>query len=499
MVLVHWQLDPTKRLPKGGGMNEPTKGGNSRQLGRTLDQLDQPMAIIDRRGTVVFANAALCTMAEVGAAELVGQTCHWQIAADGRCSAILTALAPPSGALEGHVVQCQLTAPVVFGSNHTGQLFVPILDQQGQVHCTLIYLGDSDHLRQSLQTQTAAIGSRRDSQQLLVQIRSRWRNLDGLLSLVGSSPAVELAMQRAQLAIKQSCNVFIFGAPGTGKLELAQGIFLGRLKALGLPATGGHCFPVDCRLLDVELLGSMLEIFADRLPVDSASAAYQLVLIGVDRLSIASLTQLVEWLDGMHGRCTVIATSSLPASELSKREMIWAKLVGRLATIEIELPALSRRRTDIVPLAHQALAESCRQADRAQLTISSDTIDLLESYSWPGNTRQLRSAMQEATQTAVLTACIQPQNLPVAIRTFAGAASAGQAVPIEPIDLDSVLLEVEKTIIRRALKLSPRNRAQAARLLGISRAKLLRRIEQLGLGDTACKANVQEGTQEDED
>jgi|LakMenE01Jun11ns_1017448.scaffolds.fasta_scaffold9938922_2 transcriptional regulator with PAS, ATPase and Fis domain len=470
-------------MPKGAGLNEPIKGGNSRQLGRTLDQLDQPIAIIDRRGTVVYANAALCTMADLSAAELVGQTCHWQIAADDRCSLILTAMAPPTGALEGHVVHRQLTAPVVFGSNHTGQLFVPVLDQQGQVHCTLIYLGNSDHLRQSLQTQTTASGSRRDPQQLLMQIRSRWKNLDGLLSLVGSSPAIELAMQRSQLAIKQSCNVFIFGAAGTGKLELAHGVFLGRLKALGLPATGGHCFPVDCRLLDVELLGSMLEIFADRLPADSASAACQLILTGVDRLSSASLPQLVDWLNNMHGRCTVIATSSLSAAELSKREAIWAELVGRLATIEIQLPPLSQRRADIVPLAHQALAESCKKADRAQLTLSPDVLDLLESYSWPGNTRQIRSAMQEATQMAVLTASIQPQHLPVAIRTFAGAASAGQAATVEPIQLDSVLLEVEKTIIRRALKQSPRNRAQAARLLGISRAKLLRRIEQLGLGD----------------
>jgi DNA-binding NtrC family response regulator len=49
--------------------------------------------------------------------------------------------------------------------------------------------------------------------------------------------------------------------------------------------------------------------------------------------------------------------------------------------------------------------------------------------------------------------------------------------------LDAVLLDLEKIMLQRALKLSPRNRAQAARLLGISRPRLLRRIEQLGLGD----------------
>ncbi len=466
-------------------MSEPVRGGNGRLLARLVDQFDLPTAILDRRGQIVFVNVALCRLAKTEATSLVGHQCSWQVASDGPNASILTGLAPPSSALEGRIAIRQLTAPVVFGSKETGQLFIPLSDAQGVAQWTIVVLGDFDQILETLPVERRASELKAAPDQILVHIRSRWKTLDRLLALVGSSPSIELAMWRSQLAVSHPCNTLIHGPAGVGKLEVAQGIFLGRLKAAGVHTAKGQFFPVDCRVLDAELVQSMLEIFAGRLQSDLPRAAQQLVLTGVDRLSDAALGHVQEWMDQYRSLCWVSATSSMPSVELVSRGPAWPKLVSRIAAIEIHMPALAERREDIPPLALQALAEECKAADRAQLTLAADASDRLVAYSWPGNVRQLRETLKVANAQAVLTSTIQVAHLPLAIRTLPGASIATQPTAISPIHLDEVLLEVERTLLSRALKLSPRNRAQAARMLGISRPRLLRRIEQLGLGKDA--------------
>lgn len=469
-------------------MDQEFKGGNSRLLARMLDQFDQPTAILDRQGEVVFVNRSMCAMVEADATVLVGKKCSWQTADDGPLASILTALAPPSSALDGKSVVRRLLAPIVFGANHNGQLFLPLCDDAGTAVLTIVILGQVDRL-QGLLLPDLTQTSRSHPDRTLVHIRSRWKSLDGLLALIGNSPAIELAMQRSQLAINNLCNVMICGPGGVGKHELAQGLFVSRLKALagqqaaiGLGA--GQCFPIDCRKLDAELVDSMLEIFVGRLRPDLPKAAQQLILTGLDRLNDAALERVIAWLDQISQLATVVSTSSANHSQLVSRGSRWPQLMSRLSTIEVHIPGLSERREDIAPLALQALSESCRLADRAQLTLSSDALHHLEAYAWPSNLRQLRQAMVEAVKSAVLSSAIQPNHLPVAIRTFAGTAAADLPMSVDPIDLDEVLIELEKVMLRRAIRLSPRNRAQAARLLGISRPRFLRRIVQLGIVDS---------------
>jgi DNA-binding NtrC family response regulator len=107
----------------------------------------------------------------------------------------------------------------------------------------------------------------------------------------------------------------------------------------------------------------------------------------------------------------------------------------------------------------------------------------LTAYSWPENLGEVQRCVADMIQHAVFSAAVQSQHLPVSIRTFAGTAVASDQV-VEPIKLDDVLLDLERIIISRAIKLSPRNRARVARWLGISRPRLLRRLTQLGLDDS---------------
>ncbi len=464
-------------------MSENYRSGNSRLLAKSLDQLGHPLAVLDRRGAITFVNAAMCAMVKADATQLVGQLSSWQIPADDEpFAALRTALAPPAGALQGKVVTRQLTTPIVFGSLHTGQLFVPLLDSDGSVEATVVVLGNWQEISAQVPLNDGSLSARnRLPDSALVQIRSRWQSLDGLHSLIGSSPAIQLAMARAQLAIAQPCGLLVSGHRGTGATEVVRGVFLGRLKKAGLNKVAGQFFPINCSLLEAELLEGMLDVLASRLRPDARSESQLLILEQLEELGEAGLQRLLAWLDDFGGKCTLAATSFLRAEQLAERSLPWRDLISRIATVEIVLPPLSQRREDIPLLATHFLASSCQQKHRAPLTFTAEALQLLTAFPWPENLSQLSQAIDDAVSHAVLVSTIQVSHLPVAIRTFASTGQSTQSQNLEPIELDQVLLGLERTIILRALKLSPRNRAKVARLLGISRARLLRRIEQLGL------------------
>lgn len=465
-------------------MTSEYRGGNSRLLSKSLDELGRPLAILDWHGEIVFANAGLCEMAKADATQLVGKRCSWEIAADySPFAALLTALAPPASALEGQIVARQLTAPIVFGSTATGQLFLPLRDPSNTLALVIVILGDWEEIKSQLpQLRPDNPLQRRSIDEVLVRLRSQWTNLDSLLPLMGESPVIRLAMQRAQMAIQGDSNLLVTGPKHIGKSDVTRGIFAGRLKRVGMQKIAGQIFPLDCAMLDADLLLGMLEVFEGRLRSAVPRVGQMLVLEQIDQLKTSAVDPIIHWITSHAKACVVAATSAEPASQLCNRGAPWDQLVTLLAPIEIHLPALSARREDISILVQQTLAAQCNKLNRSLLTLSAEAADLLSAYSWPENLGELQRCVSDMIQHAVFVSAIQSQHLPVGIRTFAGSATGSDLV-VEPIKLDEVLLDLERIIIARAIKLSPRNRARVARWLGISRPRLLRRLSQLGLDE----------------
>lgn len=464
-------------------MTDSFRSGNSRTLAKTLDQLGHPLAVLDRRGIIVFVNLPLCRLFKADATQLVGQSCSWQVAEDDASfGSLLTALAPPARALQGKLVVRQLTTPIVFGSTQSGQLFIPLLDDEGTPQATLVLLGDWPELSAQLPPlEPPSVQRKQIHGNLLTAIRSRWQNLDDLHSLIGTSPAIELAMARAQLAIEQPCGLLVSGPSGVDKSAVVRGVFAGRLQRASLPKMAGQLFPIDCRIVEAEQLEEMLDMYASRLRPESPQLSQMLLLEYAEQLSDASVERLRIWLDSNSGQCLAAATSARRADELATRGPAWGHVLARLATIEVVIAPLSERRQDIAPVAMHLLAVACKSKQRAQLSFTPEALQLITAFPWPENYRQLSQAIDEAVGRAVLVGNIQVVHLPVAVRSYSSSNEQLETGPAEPIDLDQVLLQFERTMLSRALKLSPRNRAQAARLLGISRPRLLRRIEQLGL------------------
>ncbi len=485
-------------------MSQSFRGGNSRVLARQLDLLRWPIVVLDQKQQIVFVSAAMCELLQIEATRLVGLACNPVLSGDaaGRAEPsdgtaaippqLRMILAPPADVLHGRAAVRQVPWPPHQPLGFAGQAFVPLIDEDPSEGLILILFGEPSVLRERLLPLAPPIVPRGTAaDEVLIRLRSQWQQLDGLWQLLGSSPAIELAMRRAQLAIRSTSSLWISGPAGSGKAELARRISALRSRDLELPASASHRLPIDCSLVDAVSLASHLESLAARLRPGLPPAATHLILDRADTLPKSVVELLTAWLQEHGSRLCTIATSQASIAELSRRETALSALAQSLATIELEIPPLCDRREDVAVLVEHQLTVAAAAASRRLPGIAPATLELLQAYPWPGNSAEVQRVAGEMLTNAVLTATIQPNHLPLQLRTFAGSLG-GQSASVEPISLDDVLLDLERVMLQRAIKLSPRNRARAARLLGISRPRFLRRIAQLGLDDQKPSSDEEE-------
>jgi len=169
--------------------------------------------------------------------------------------------------------------------------------------------------------------------------------------------------------------------------------------------------------------------------------------------------------------------------QLAEQGRYSQQLAFHLATMSIQLAPLSARQTDVPLLAQALLERDNARRDRQLSGFSKNAIELLSEFNWPENIDQLNRTIQSAaSQTS--NSQIDETDLP---DQFTGALSAmriGTATETS-IQLDSYLAGIEKQLVDRALKQAKGNKTKAAKLLGISRPKLLRRVQFFELESTS--------------
>jgi DNA-binding NtrC family response regulator len=174
-----------------------------------------------------------------------------------------------------------------------------------------------------------------------------------------------------------------------------------------------------------------------------------------------------------------VATAAVSLTELAAAGEFHAELAALLSTVVIELPPLAERREDL-PLLAQALVEDVNVGSQRQLRgFSSEALDRLDGYPWPGNVDELVEVVTEAHGKAEGPE-IGVADLPKRI-ALAQAAAAHPRRREEQIVLDDYLRQIERELVSRAMAQAKGNKAKAARLLGVSRPRLYRRMVQLGL------------------
>jgi DNA-binding NtrC family response regulator len=235
--------------------------------------------------------------------------------------------------------------------------------------------------------------------------------------------------------------------------------------------------PQACALLESASLRSTLK--ALRLTHAAKDLSATLLLNDVDCLPgeiQAELGDLLR-LDTLGMR--VIATAVKSPLTLAADRQFSQELACALSTIVIELPSLSARLEDL-PLLAQSFLEETNATSAKQLGgFSVEAIDQLAAHPWRGNVDELAAVVREAHgrgQFGEVTA----RDLPDSIRQAADAASH-PARHDEAIEIEEFMTRVEREVITRALKRAKGNKSKAARLLGLTRPRLYRRLIQLGL------------------
>jgi len=151
-------------------------------------------------------------------------------------------------------------------------------------------------------------------------------------------------------------------------------------------------------------------------------------------------------------------------------------LYYRLNVVHLALPPLRARPEDIPLLAEHFLRRFSREYQVAAKRLAAEVMERLRTYAWPGNVRELQNTIERAFALAAAET-ITLDDLPAAVR--------GLPSPDAPaVDLSDVptLEEAERRLFAAALRKSGGNKNEAARLLGIDRQRLYRKIEKYGLG-----------------
>ena len=300
--------------------------------------------------------------------------------------------------------------------------------------------------------------------------------------LLGKSKAMQLVYQQIRDVARVDSTVLIEGETGTGKELVARAIHSSSHRK-DKPFVAVNCAGLTESLLSSQLFGHKRGAFTgaieDHQGLFEAANGGTLLLDEIGDVPITVQNQLLRVLQEREiirlgeSRPRKIDVRVLAATHRSLTEEVAkgsfrSDLFYRIRVARISLPSLRARREDIPLLAASFLAQFSAASGKRVTELSHDALRLLAGYDWPGNVRELRSAIEFAVIRCA-GAVIQPEDLPPEILQ---PADFEGSIPGDP-------LADEKARFLQALERSRGNRALAARLLGISRATLYRRLADL--------------------
>ncbi|MGA2065286.1 MAG: helix-turn-helix domain-containing protein [Thermoguttaceae bacterium] len=496
------------------------------ELARLLESAATPLYVLDAELRIVFVNEACRQWLGPAAEGLVGQQCvyHSGVGLSGP-QAVAAGLCPPPGLSSGGEMTAEVSRPADQGGAEGDQVsrrgrFVPLGTRDGLL-AVVAFLEVPEETPLGADLPTPPPVSPADEEDLPLRLHEHLRRLrrevvlskgtgsqgtgsQGVACLVGSSPAARRARCQAELAAGSRASVLVVGPRGSGRRRLAEAIHYG-----ANPESAGPILPLDCSLLDAESIRSVLRAVPEEKEDSphlceapsgpfrqmgtvpffrSQPAPASVLLLDADRLSAEIQAELAALaLPAPAAHCSLptahcfrlLATAEAPLGDLVRRGRYREDLAAWLCTITIELPPLAGRRQDI-PLLAQSLLEEGNARGGTQLAgFAPEALDRLDAYAWPGNIDELAQAVAESRQRAA-GPLIAAADLPERLRLAAEAEGRPRRKE-ETVPLDEFVARIQRELIRRALARAKGNKAKAARLLGLNRPRLYRRMAQLGL------------------
>jgi DNA-binding NtrC family response regulator len=305
--------------------------------------------------------------------------------------------------------------------------------------------------------------------------------------LVGSSGKMSELAETAARVAKSNATILLTGESGSGKQVLAEFIHKQSDRSQG-PFVYINCVALTDELIESTLFGHEKGAFTGALSRKEgrveAAAGGTAFLDEVGDISSSLQTKLLHFLETgefervggtrtLNVDCRVIAATNRDLRSAIRDGDFREDLYYRLNVINLQLPSLRERPEDIELLAERFLERTSKELKRGRMKFAARTTEVMSSYSWPGNVRQLKNAVERMAVLA-RTDTLTPDLLPPEI--FEGE----QSDDFDPgtLHLKDAVKEFRKSYIRKALAKTSGNQKEAAELLGIQRTFLNRLIKQ---------------------
>ena len=456
----------------------PRKISILKALAKLLDSAPQPIYVLDVERRFVYGNAAFSAWVGRSAEDLAGLKCVYSASGELTGTAeIAAAIAPPPEAFL-RLTSARVTAPSTNDKVAARRVqFVPLPGSEGD-SVALLAVADSLVESQQLQDFTDALPA--ELHQQLQTLRGELGRRYHIGQLVGQSPAMRRVREQVRIASQIGGRVLVLGPEGSGRELAARIIHYG---PRGGGTAVGPLVPVDSALMDAELMQSTLTTFLKRQAEWRGERPPAILMKDVDRLPENAQQELAGFLRLPGVELPLISTAARSLARLAKRGKFRGDLAYWLAPLTIQLAALSEREGDLPLLAQFFLEEFNTRGGKQLSGFAPDAADLLFAYSWPGNVEELGETVRLACEHAD-GPLVQVADLPPRLHHAAEKESRPAAEP-ERIELDSYLAAIETELLKRAMAQSRGNKTKAAELLGIHRARLIRRLVQLGLTPAA--------------
>ena len=331
-----------------------------------------------------------------------------------------------------------------------------------------------------------------DKAALLETINRALDRLDAIDSeIISASPKMETVKKMILKVARSNSTVLIRGESGTGKELIARAIHNQSPRNSEM-FQAVNCAAINENLLESELFGhekgSFTGAHADKKGLFEVADRGTLFLDEIAELDVSMQAKLLRALQERRIR-RVGGTFEIPvdvrvvaATNRDLRAMVADgrfrdDLYYRINVLSIDVPPLRERREDISVLIDYFLKKHTRNTSRLVRGLTPETKRMLHDYGWPGNVRQLESAIERAILLCE-TDMITPDDLPSEVRQESQAAvTGGFKLPAEGINFE----EVEKNLILQAMDQTDYNITKAAKLLGLTFRTLQYRLEKFGI------------------
>jgi DNA-binding NtrC family response regulator len=306
--------------------------------------------------------------------------------------------------------------------------------------------------------------------------------------LIGESPPMRKLMNRLQRVADTETSILITGETGTGKELVARALHK-QSRRRKSPFVAVNCAALPHSLLESELFGYKRGAFtdakADRRGLFLQAHGGTLFFDEIGDIPLSLQPKLLRSLEERSARpiggtsevpfdVRIIAATNRDIETAIEEGRFREDLYYRINVIQIDIPPLRERGTDILLLSRHFVEQFAIRADKNIAGISNTAAEKLLNYSWPGNVRELRNIIERAV---VLTGYekVSVDDLPEKIRDYKASRfllesdTPSELVPVQ---------EVERRYILHVLKTVGGNKTLAAKMLGLDRKTLYRKLEQ---------------------